>query len=159
MNETRLLERTLNICLLPNELKDIYTSINGQLEKLLNTSIEEGYILSIPTIKDYTTNTIHNTTGACIFRVVYDTEILDISIGREYNSIIYRVSTEGVFTHLYDIDILIPAPVLLKNGWEWNYESQTYIRNEKQLVKDSWKRVRITSMRYENNKYKCLGSP
>lgn len=157
MSDTKLIERTTKICLKPFELGDIHGAISSHLETLIHTTIPEGYILSIPTICNYTNNIIHNTTAYCLIDVVYKVEVIELVLEKVYTCMVNILFKEGIFVQLYEINILIPENVLQKDGWQYTKSKYTH-PTKKTLEKGSWIKVKITSIRQEDNIYQCLGS-
>ena len=156
MSDTKVIERTTKICLKPYELGDIHGAISSHLETLVHTSIAEGYILSIPTICNYTKNIIHSTTACCLIDVTYKVELIQPVVGETYTCMVNILFKEGIFVKLYEINILIRGDSLLDGGWEYTKQQYTH-GTKKPLQKGSWVKVQIKSVRHEDNVYQCLG--
>ena len=61
------------------------------------------------------------------------------------------IHNSGVFVNLSNIKILIP------NKNNFSCENNKLIINDKTFVKGDLINVKITNIRYEKNKYSCLG--
>jgi len=157
MCTTRIIKQTTKISLQPSELGDVYGAIRQYLQELVNTSISDGYILSIPRIHNYKNNIIHNTTACCLIDVTYDVEIIRPKVDEIYTCMVHSIFKEGVFVQLYQINILISGHTLQQK--QWKYSCQRFIHEDgKILEKGNWVQVQIKSIRYEDNVYQCLGT-
>tara|TARA_B100000131_G_C17969229_1_gene553740 strand:- start:105 stop:569 length:465 start_codon:yes stop_codon:yes gene_type:complete len=119
-------------------------------EKYEDTSHSVGYIKKVTNIKDIIHNWIDSNHNLNI-KVFCDCDIIILNIGNILECEIQMIHNSGVFVNLSNIKILIP------NKNNFSCENNKLIINDKTFVKGDLINVKITNIRYEKNKYSCLG--
>ena len=143
-----------NIKLKHKDLDENYESkllINSK-EKLNNTTVKEGYILDILSIKKIFGNKIKNQS------VVFDTELLTLCIKLEKNvkikAKVTMIFSHGIFADLHSIKLFVPEKDLKK--FKYNSEKECFSYGDRFISKDDEIGLVITDLKFENGNYKCI---
>jgi DNA-directed RNA polymerase subunit E'/Rpb7 len=119
-------------------------------ERYENTSHTLGYIKTVNKMKDVIHNWIDS--NHCInIKVFCDCDVIILKVGNVLKCQIQMIHNSGVFVNLSHIKILVP------NKNNFTCEDNKLTIGDKLFVKDDWIDVQITNIRYEKNKYSCLG--
>lgn len=137
----------------PQELSDPETYIRTQLQKRLYTCEKDvGYITAIEQVKLHS-NTICVNTGGCKVKVSFDLTSILPTPGNVYHACIQLLLPDGMFCRFHEIPILIARDQLE----DWTFDSNTFVKGDHTLAVGDWVSVQVTSARFENNEYQCLG--
>lgn len=149
---------TENVIVYPFELNDTKKNILTKLKHHLSTCSEEyGYILDVDNVNWATmTNKISRISGNCIFNVTYEAKTFKPVVGHEYRAEIVVVVKEGIFCEYNNIQILIPADILL--GWRFVAHVYMNIATLEEIKAGDFVNVLICMVRYGSHKYQCVGN-
>lgn len=125
---------------------------NKVKEKTFHKCINEiGYVMDVVKI-----NTIKNT-HSNLFIVNSDLDVFKPEMNVIYDTVVRMIFKEGIFVEISDIQkVLIPTSSLSEN---YEYTGNIFIckRTNKIIDNDMKLKVKLTAIKYYNNKFNCIG--
>lgn len=153
------MERTIlkSICLDYEGLdKDINSVLLRTVKKVLEKSCtkEDGYILEIKSIEKIIDNHISPSTSHIIFDLKLKCTIMKPEVGQVVTGVTKLVHQSGIFVSIHDnIVVLVPQSALQ----EYVFNNMSFSKDSEKVSIGSTVVIKITAVRYEENKFKCIG--
>ena len=120
---------------------------------------EDGYILEVVDIAEILDNFISPATTSILFTLKLVAKVLKPEIKKCFNTCVTMVLQQGIFTLCEDIlNILVPISQLI--GYDFDGTKGVYkstLDPENVISIKTQIQVEITAIRYEKNKFTCIG--
>ena len=114
---------------------------------------EEGYIILVRSIKKIVDNHISPSTSHIIFDLLLDAVVMKPHVGQIIDGVVTLVHQQGIFVNMYTMNVVIPESKLEK----YNPVDNSFEHKNKKIFAKSTVSVKINVIRYEDNKFKCVG--
>jgi DNA-directed RNA polymerase subunit E'/Rpb7 len=151
----KLLYKT--VCL---EYKDLDKNIVSVLLKTAKNKFEgmhtkeDGYITEVKSIK--ISDNYISASSQIIFNLILNAVIIKPEIGNVFTGKVKIVHNRGVIVIIYGkMVVLIPDTSL--PGYTYNASTSSFEKDGKKICEGTSMEVKITVMKYEENKFKCIG--
>lgn len=144
---------TIVLNIVPSEFDNLNESIRKQLMSLEGQTFKDrGCIMKIHNFEIIGDKHISNINGCLIVNVQYEYESFLPEIGKEYNVLVEHIYSEGVFTLINNVRILVPEMYLN----DWKLVRQTLKKNDKKIKIGNWIKVRIISADFIDGFHYCI---
>ena len=116
---------------------------------------DDGIITKILSIEKILNNYISPATSNIMFVLSLNAETMKPQVGDIFTEKVKQITTRGIFIN-DSITVIIPAHTL--TGYTYDRESEKFVGDGVTISVDDTIKISITAIKYENNKFKYIGS-